>query len=89
VGLKWNLSIESRGILVNIVYSTRVSVPWSELGPTTTSPASECGSPQDLSEGETHSLAGEEVREPNSDERTDTLVLYAYYNPSTLQSIND
>jgi hypothetical protein len=30
-----------------------------------------------------HSLAGEGVGGPNSDERTDTLVLYIYYNHST------
>jgi hypothetical protein len=32
--------------------------------------------------GETHSLVGEGVVGPNSDEETDTLVLYAYYNSS-------
>jgi hypothetical protein len=37
--------------------------------------------------GETHSLAGEGVGEPNSDEGTDTLVLYAYFNPSTDQGV--
>jgi hypothetical protein len=35
--------------------------------------------------GETHSLAEEGVGELNSDEGTDTLVLYVYYNPSTTQ----
>jgi hypothetical protein len=34
--------------------------------------------------GETHSLAGEGLGGPNSDEETDTLVLFVYYNPSTL-----
>jgi hypothetical protein len=33
--------------------------------------------------GETHSLAGEGVGVPDSDEGTDTLVLYLYYNSST------
>jgi hypothetical protein len=33
--------------------------------------------------GETHWLAGEGVGGPNSNEGTDTLVLYVYYNPST------
>ncbi len=37
------------------------------------------------STGETHSLAKEGVVGPNSDEGTDTLVLYVYYNPSTLR----
>jgi hypothetical protein len=39
--------------------------------------------------GETHSRAGEGVGGPNSDEGTDTLVLYnlyVYYNPSTFFS---
>jgi hypothetical protein len=31
----------------------------------------------------TYSLAGEGVGRPNSDEGTDTLVLYVNYNPST------
>jgi hypothetical protein len=32
---------------------------------------------------ETHSLVGEGVEGPSTDEWTDTLVLYLYYNPST------
>jgi hypothetical protein len=38
-----------------------------------------CSPPLDPSE-ETHSLAGEGLAGPNSDEGTDTLVLYVYYN---------
>jgi hypothetical protein len=34
----------------------------------------------------THYLAGEGVGNPISDEGTDTLVLYVYYNPSTIDS---
>jgi hypothetical protein len=34
--------------------------------------------------GELHSLTGEGVWEPNSDEGTVTLILYVYYNPSKL-----
>jgi hypothetical protein len=40
--------------------------------------------PPPLGSGGTHSVAGEGVGGFNSDEGTDTLVLYAYYNPSTL-----
>jgi hypothetical protein len=43
------------------------------------SSASECCSPSLGPRGETHSLAGEGVGEPNSNEGTDTLVLYVYY----------
>jgi hypothetical protein len=62
----------------------RLSVQSSELGP-----------PQLLTHkgvlllpplgprGETHSLAGEGLGGPNSDEGTYTLVLYVYFNPST------
>jgi hypothetical protein len=53
----------------------------------TQSPARECFSSPTLGpRGETHSLAGEGVGEPYSDEGADTLVLYlrVYYNPSTV-----
>ncbi len=43
------------------------------------STASECCSPHLGPRGEIHSLAGEGVGEPNSNEGTDTLVLYVYY----------
>ncbi len=43
------------------------------------SSASECCSPSLGPRGETHSLAGEGVGGPNSNEGTDTLVLYVYY----------
>jgi hypothetical protein len=71
-----------------IVYlqSVRLSVPSSELGQPTPSPTRECCSPPPVEpRGETHSLAGEGVGGPNSDEGTATLVLYVYYNPSTAQ----
>ncbi len=42
--------------------------------------------PQDPSEGETHSLVGKGVGGPNSDEWTESLVLYVCYNPSTPSS---
>jgi hypothetical protein len=53
-----------------------VSVQSSELGPPTPSPAGEFVSPPWVLEGEPHPLAGKEVGGPNSDDRTDTLVLY-------------
>jgi hypothetical protein len=37
--------------------------------------------------GETHSLAGEGMGGPNSNEVTDTLVLYVYYNTMVSSSI--
>ncbi len=60
-----------------------MSVPSFELGPRNPSPASECGSPKDPSGGETQSLAVEGMVGPNSDEGTENLVLYIYYNPFT------
>ncbi len=52
--------------------------------PPTPSPASECVSSPLGSWGEPHSLPGEGVGGPNSDELgKDTLVLYLNYNPST------
>ncbi len=36
------------------------------------------------SKGETHSIAGDGVGEPSSNKGTGTLVLYVYYNPSTV-----
>jgi hypothetical protein len=37
---------------------------------------------------DTHSRAGEGVGGPNSTEGTDSLVLYVFYNPSTVEGIN-
>jgi hypothetical protein len=47
--------------------STSVSVPSVELGPPTLSPGSECVPPS-RNHGEQHSLAGEGVGGPNSDD---------------------
>jgi hypothetical protein len=49
-------------------------------------PARECCSSPLWVQGGTDSLEGEGVGEPNSDERTDTLVLFVYYIRSTPQS---
>jgi hypothetical protein len=46
-----------------------VSVPSSELAPPNPSSASECVSPLDPKGGEQHSLSGEGVGGPNSNER--------------------
>jgi hypothetical protein len=59
--------------LVLDVKSTRMSVKSSELGPPTPSPAIEGVSSPIRSGGEPHSLAGEGVGGPNSDDCTDTL----------------
>jgi hypothetical protein len=54
-------------------------VPSSELGPPTTpSPASECVSPLDPS-GESNTLAAKGRGGPNSDEGTETVVLYVLH----------
>jgi hypothetical protein len=64
---------------VHRVDSTRLFLQSSELDPPpSTSPAGECARSL-LVPGGTHSLAGEGVGEgPNSDEGTDTVVLYVY-----------
>ncbi len=49
--------------------------PLSELGHPTPPPASECVSPLDPKGGKQHSLAGEGVGEPNSDDQTESLAL--------------
>jgi hypothetical protein len=58
--------------------------PVIRIGPPTPSSASECCSPPLSPRGETHLLVGEGVGRPNSNEGSDTLVLYVHYNPSTL-----
>jgi hypothetical protein len=75
------------GIRALGIQSTRLSFQSSELGTPTPSPPRECALPPLSPRGETHSLAGEGVGGPNSDEGTDNLVLYAYYNPSTDQGV--
>jgi hypothetical protein len=54
--------------------------------PPSPSPGTECGSLQDLS-GERHTRLRGGVGGPNSDEGTDTLVLYLNYNPSTVMQV--
>ncbi len=48
----------------------------SELGPLTPHLQASVSPLEDPSGKETHSLAGEEMGEPNSDDWTETLVLY-------------
>jgi hypothetical protein len=57
------------------IQSARLSIQSSELGPPTSSPAliPPCGK-----RGETHSLEGERVGGPNSEDGTDPLVLNFY-----------
>ncbi len=69
-------------LLMHSVYTNAMlSVQSSELGPHPLIRKRVLPPPLG-SRGETHSLAGEGVGGPNSDEGTDTLVLYVY-NPST------
>jgi hypothetical protein len=67
--------IDSGGRRGNILQETnaqsRLSLQSSELGPTTPSPAGECVP----TGGETHSLAGEGLEDPNSDDGPDIVVL--------------
>jgi hypothetical protein len=58
--------------------STRVSVPPSELGPSTRYPAGECGSPLGSKLGGDTLGWREGVGGPNSDEGTETLALYIF-----------
>ncbi len=65
-----------------------MSVPSWKLGPLTPSPTGDVWlanppPPPPGPGGEQHSLGGEEVGGPNSDEGTKTLVLHLDYNPST------
>jgi hypothetical protein len=67
---------------VHRVDSTRLFLQSSELGPSTPSPAGECV-PSPFGSGRREharliSLAGEGVGGPDSDEGTDTVVLYVY-----------
>ncbi len=67
------------------VQNVGFSIQSSELGPPTLkqqAPAVLLPSPLLDPRGETNSLAGG-GREPNSDDGTDILILYVYYNPST------
>jgi hypothetical protein len=65
-----------------------VSVLLSKLGPSTFSPASECGSPKDPRGGcDTLAGRGRGWGGPNFDEGTETLVLYVYYDPSTIVTL--
>jgi hypothetical protein len=69
--------------------SARLSFRSSELGPPLTREGALLLPP--LSPwGKTHSLAGEEVGGGrNSEEWTDTLVLYVYYNPIGLPPVDE
>jgi hypothetical protein len=70
----------SEGVYAQSIQSARLSVQSSELGsPTPSSASGGCTPPPP---GDTLDW-GEGVVGPNSDEGTDTLVLYVYYNPST------
>ncbi len=68
--------------------STRLFLQSSELGPPPTlSPTGECA-PTPLVQGGAHSLAGEEVGCPSSDEGTDTGTLYMYFVGISLWPLN-
>jgi hypothetical protein len=70
--------------MTQIIESARLSVPSSELRPPHPLTHNPVLPPPLGPRGETHSLAGEGVGEHNSDEGTDIVVLYVYYNPSAL-----
>jgi hypothetical protein len=55
--------------------SARLSLQSSEFGPAIPLPADQCCPPPTLVSGGKHSLAGEGVYGPNSNEGTDTVVL--------------
>jgi hypothetical protein len=74
-----SISADNQGSVDELQYSTRVPVPSSEWGPSNPFPSA---APQDPREGETHFLVGKGVGGPNSDEWTESLVLYVCYNPS-------
>jgi hypothetical protein len=67
----------------------REGSPFVGIGSTTPSPASEFGSPLGPKRGGGDTrLRGWSMGGPNSDEGgTETLVLYAYYNPSTVPAV--
>ncbi len=60
---------------------------WDPPPPPTLSPTGECA-PTSLVQGGAHSLAGEEVGCPNSDEGTDTGTLYMYFVGISLWPLN-
>ncbi len=64
------------------IYIHRLSFQSSELGPPPPNGQGSVAPPPFGSKVKPHSLAGKGVRGPNSDEGTDNLVLYEYYNPS-------
>jgi hypothetical protein len=68
----------------------RHSIQSSALGPPTPSPVRECCSSLMGPWGETHSLAGEGVRGPNSDDGTDILAVYVglLYIPATVGPVD-
>ena len=63
-----------------------MSVPSSELDPPPPTPQTKVAPPlaPRTQVGGTHSLPGEGVGGPYSDEGTESLVLYVYYNPFTV-----
>ena len=70
-----------------LYYTLRVSVPSSELGPPTPYTASEVApplAPRTQVGGDTFASGGGSVGGPNSDEGKESLVLYVYYNPFTV-----
>jgi hypothetical protein len=71
---------------VHCIQSARFSFQSPELGPPTPLTASECCSPPFGSKGEDTQARGQRGGGPNSADETDTLVLFVYYNPSTLRS---
>jgi hypothetical protein len=67
------------------IQSARLSVQSSELGPLTCKRV--LLRPLWIQGEDTHSLPGEGVGGPDSDEGTNTLVLYTIYKPSTIDLI--
>jgi hypothetical protein len=66
-----------------VIYCARISVQSSRIG----SPHPQASvAPPFRSKGDTLACGGGGVRGPNSDEGTDTLVLYVYYNPTTVKN---
>jgi hypothetical protein len=77
-----NMVSESRKrVLPQSIQSARLSFHSSELAELVPPPPHPL--PPLGPRGETHSLAGGGCGGTNSDEGTDTLLLYVYYNPST------
>ncbi len=61
-----------------------MSVPSSKIGSLHTLSQASVAYPQDPSGGGGHSFVGEGVEGPNFDNGTEIVVLYVYYNPSTI-----